>query len=281
MREKSRSSEWIGLVVKERDEKALEIAKSVCAEIMKQGIEVRVPVEMSIDPQTVGAHGVFRLGKDRVDKLVVIGGDGTLLRTLRFFEDWTPVIMTIGAGRRCFFFDLEGTEGPQFIEKFLRGEYVVHSYQRLLVTVEGKGKWSCLNEAVIAGDRGRIAELEVLVGQQTLYRMRGDGVIIASTPGSTAYSLSAGGPVIDLLLEAIIVTPLNPMQLQLRPVVLNPLSSVRVRILGRANCTLYVDGDPVVEVGVGETVSVRLHEVPARVARFRWVRFYEKTFSRP
>ncbi len=269
----------VGIVVK-GDEKSIEIAKLACRELRENKAKPMLAVESRVDLSEVGADELFSLREECPDKIIVIGGDGTLLKTLLTLGSKDPVIMTIGAGRRCFFFDIEGLEGVSFIKHFLRGNYVVYRYSRLCVEVNSKPQTCFLNEAVVASSRDSIAELEVRVGYHKLYRIRGDGVIIATTPGSTAYSLSAGGPIVDLLNPSIIVTPLNPIQLNLRPVVLNCLSSVEVVVEGCSNTELYLDGVRYKKLEKNDTVRVRLCSKPARIARFRWYRFYERLFKR-
>ena len=272
-------SQFVGVVVK-GDEKSIDIARQACGELRRRGVKALIAEESRVPPETVGADGVFSLKRECPGKIIVVGGDGTLLKTLLTLGSRDPVIMTIGAGRRCFFFDVEGIEGVSFIKNFLRGDYVVYRYCRLSIELNSKQTACFLNEAVIASSRDGIAELDVRVGYHKLYRIRGDGVIIATTPGSTAYSLSAGGSIVDLLNPSIIVTPLNPIQLNLRPVILNQLSSVEVVVEGGSSIGLYLDGVRYGRLSRGDVARVKLCSKPARIARFRWYRFYERVFKR-
>lgn len=271
----------IVVVVKRGSNTALEAARQVVRLVGEEGYTPYFAVENG-QPHVADALGVGQMSVSdpRACKLIVIGGDGTLLRTAHRLGDNSPDIMTIGAGRRCFYFDLDSREGPEYVGSFLRGEYLVQYYMRMRVLLGGI-EHPFLNEAAIVGDRAKLVRLEVRVGDVKLYDVFGDGLIVATTPGSTAYSLSAGGPVVDQLHNSIVVTPLNPIQLHLRSIVLDPYTpvSVYVRKDGTAP-QLIVDGISKGLLDLGSRLKIILHPKPLRVARFRWVRFYERTFER-
>ncbi len=277
-----RHCENIVVVVKRGSTTALEAARQVVDIAKERGYRVFLADENDTpDLADVLGVGLMSVSDPRACKLVVIGGDGTLLRTAHKLGRNSPDIMTIGAGRRCFYFDLDSDEGPGFVEAFLRGEYLVQYYMRMAVRLENGDETPFLNEAAIVGDRAKLVRLEVRVGGVKLYDVFGDGLIVATTPGSTAYSLSAGGPVVDQLHNSTVITPLNPIQLHLRPVVMDPYTPIGIYVRKDGTVPqLIVDGIPLGELTLGSRLKIRLHPKPLRLARFRWVRFYERTFER-
>ncbi len=273
----------IGIVVKKNSNVAFTVAKKLIRELIDKGYDPILASENNIPIEKLGFNvRLLSLSDRELCKIIVVGGDGTLLRTAQLLGENDPEIMTIGAGRRCFYFDLDSHEGPNYLDSFLKGEYLLQYYPRMKVKVSSTGEnWVFLNEVALVGDRGKLVRLEVMVSDTKLYEAFGDGIIIATTPGSTAYSLSAGGPVVEMLHNSIIVTPMNPIQLHIRPVVLNPFSLVKVYV--RKDGTkpvLIVDGMRVSNISLGSTIVFHMAPKPLRIARFRWVRFYERTFER-
>jgi NAD+ kinase len=273
--------DWTGLVVKGDSWIALETAEKIIDEAKKLGEELRIPDEWGIESEKKAFKKLkrFSLIGDRPCRIIVIGGDGTLLKLLQYPAAEDAIIMTIGAGRRCYFFDIDNTEVQGALTRLLEKDYIEHRMWRLRINACNEYSAKALNEIAILGDNTRITRMTVIMGFRKVFEVVGDGLIVSTTQGSTAYSLSAGGPIVDPLLLSMIITPVNPVALNIRPIVVEPFSEIRVRIpQGEKRLRLLVDG-----IGFGGIpekceVKIRLDEKPVRVARTRWVRFYERLF---
>ncbi len=204
------------------------------------------------------------------DFIVVIGGDGTLLYVASKTPCDTPPILTIRAGRRAFLLELEGSELKLGLENFLQGKYFLERHRRLKF-----GDFNAMNEIAVLSKGRRVTKLSVTSGESVIYKgLEGDGVIISTTLGSTAYALSAGGPLIDPRLDAILVVPVNPIQLNVRPVVLPPDAEVTINIeYSPDDVSVLIDG--IISVK-SDTITSRLNGPYVNLARLRSRKFYER-----
>ncbi len=268
------------MVVKKGSLQAYEIGLRVASAARRLGVEA-VFERSGVEDMRPRDTGLFELGGEVPERLVIVGGDGTLLRTLHHIGGEPPLIMTVRAGRRGFFFDVEPYEVEERFEDFVRGRFKVFEYERLAATVGGEALPLALNEDAVLAREGKIIRITVYRDDEKIYSLDGDGLIIATTAGSTAYALSAGGPIVDPGLQAIVIAPLNPIQLHLRPVVLPLDAEVRVEIRsGSPVARVLSDGQTGVEAGPGVEVDVRRAYSPVRIARFRVEGFYERLFTR-
>ncbi|MEM0060783.1 MAG: NAD(+)/NADH kinase [Fervidicoccaceae archaeon] len=217
---------------------------------------------------------VFPLEKIKPCWSIIVGGDGTLLKAVRFDRIRNSVIATVGSGRRCYYFDITTRDIEGLLKRLVKRNFI----EQHLWMLEAKGdgfRENFLNEIVIHGGSIKVIELRISINGDELYRLAGDGVIIATSSGSTAYSLSAGGPIVDPLLSSIVITPLSSMSLHARPIVVDPFSTIEVEVLKRTGKErMIVDGQ--VDFPVPSKVGISLNEVPLRIARVRWMRFYER-----
>ncbi|HEX4519943.1 MAG TPA: NAD(+)/NADH kinase [Gaiellaceae bacterium] len=192
---------------------------------------------------------------------VCLGGDGTILRALkRFLESGVPVI---GAnfGRVGFLAAIPGNELETGIARVFAGEYAVQSLPTLEVEVAG-GLHVAVNDAVVvSGSPGRIIELDYSLSGEDLGTQACDGLLCATPPGSTAYNLSNGGPVLVWGLEAAVITFVAPHTLHARPLVVGP--GFELEVVNRTpdvEAVVLVDGRPIGSLERGAPVRVRLGE---------------------
>lgn len=163
------------------------------------------------------------------DMLVVLGGDGTILGVAREYGEFDIPILGINHGNLGFLAEIEKTDSESFA-KILNGEYTVASHMTLNVNV-GKTKFNALNDAVIhRGGFSRMIEFSLYIEDKLVNSFLADGLIISTPTGSTAYSLSAGGPIADPVLEILIVTPICPHDLYSRSIILPAYKDVRITI---------------------------------------------------
>ncbi len=215
----------IGLVVKASKEAAEAAGKIIEA--------LQNTIEITLDPETASALGRKKgisISKMQVDLIVTVGGDGTILRTLQTLTRQIPII-GVNVGEVGFLADLHPKDAIPGIKALLRG-FEVEERARLSVSINEKPLPPAANEAVIVTARpAKISHFKILIDGQTLEEFRADGVVIATPTGSTAYAMSAGGPIIDPKVDAFIIVPLAPFKLSSRPWVVPARSEITVEIL--------------------------------------------------
>lgn len=233
------------------------------------------------------ALGVADLGSDRApgdaDLVLSIGGDGTMLRAVQSLHGALVPIVGINVGTLGYLTEVEPESLDHSLERWFAGptagEWQIDERMLLELQVHRAdgalaGTWTAVNEGVVEKqEAGHTVRLQVRIDGAPFTTYAADGIIVATPTGSTAYSLSARGPVLSPRLKALLLTPVSPHQLFDRSLVLDPTESVEVELLGHRAAMLSVDGQPAVALAEGDRVTV----VPSgRVARF--VRFGERRF---
>lgn len=212
------------------------------------------------------------------DLFIAVGGDGTIIHTAKLAASFGKPILGVNAGKLGF---TAGVERDQLflLPNLLRGEY--REEQRLMLAVQVFSQARCmihraLNDAVVSGERAKIIDYEMALGENHGYRYRADGFIVATPTGSTAYSLSAGGPVIEPTLDCLVYTPICPHSLFNRSVVFEADTKLAVSIpdtLGRLFLT--VDGEEPVELYSGDKLVFSRAERSARLLKLDQNDFYD------
>lgn len=182
---------------------------------------------------------VNKLSKEKLgelcDLIIVVGGDGSFLDAARSIVNWGRPMVGINRGRLGFLTDISPQAFKQYLLPILQGKYQTESRFLLDMTLmrdnQAIGSSSALNDVVLySGDIARMIEFEVRINQQFVYRLRSDGLITATPTGSTAYSLSGGGPILHPTLEAIVLVPMHPHTLTSRPIVLDSNDKIELHI---------------------------------------------------
>ncbi|MCI4358383.1 MAG: NAD(+)/NADH kinase [Thermoplasmata archaeon] len=192
------------------------------------------------------------------DALVVLGGDGTILYTLQ--RSRIP-ILPINAGTVGFLAEIDGENPKAFegaVERLLRGAYHVEDRMKLASSIGRVPLPDATNEVVVhTGQVAKMRLFEILVDRRPVGRLRADGVIVATSTGSTSYALSALGPIVDPSIEGILVAALAPFQSTQRAVLIDPLRIVGVRLVQEGkDGVVVVDGQEERPVAGGATVTV-------------------------
>ena len=210
-----------------------------------------------------------------VDAMLTLGGDGTLLRAARIVEDHPVPILGINLGRLGFLTCCPVEALEDALGRLAAGAYVVEPRMTLDARVRGSNGddtavWRALNDVVLhKGGFARVVTMWVQANGETVAHYSADGVVIATPTGSTAYNLSAGGPVVFPTLETILVTPVSAHTLALRPLVLPPTSEITVRVEdGPDELLVTVDGQVGATFAVGQTLVVRRSAHPVPIVRF-------------
>jgi NAD+ kinase len=179
-------------------------------------------VELVFDAQEAGKHGVAVTDGKRPDLAIVLGGDGTMLRGLKRFLGTGVPVLGVNFGRVGFLTAIGADELERGLARVFAGEYRILSLPTLEAALNGESE-TAVNDIVVAGGTlGRMVELNWAIGGEDLGVQACDGVICATPPGSTAYNLSNGGPVLVWGLEAMVVTFVAPHSLHARPLVVGP-----------------------------------------------------------
>lgn len=218
---------------------------------------------------------------EQLDALLTLGGDGTLLRGARMLEGHEVPILGVNMGRLGFLTCCPADQLEHSLMRFARGDYTVETRMQLRAAVFGpdrreRDRWLALNDvAVHKGGFARVVTLRVAVDDELIASYAADGVVIATPTGSTAYSLSAGGPVVVPTLETLIVTPVSAHTLGLRAVVLPSTSRVTVQSEGAPDeLMITVDGQGGTTFLEGETLEVRKGESSIKIVRFPGSSFF-------
>ncbi len=252
----------VGIIANIAKEKSSEYTASLREWMIGRGLEVYL--EEGIAAKIGGLPGVERRKLwSIVDLIVVFGGDGTILRTARLVRDRDVPIVGINLGVFGYLTEVNLDEMYSAMEVILAGEFQVE--KRMMLDVEISGgeetflEGSVLNDVVInRGNLSRIIELETTVDDRYMTTFKADGLIISTPTGSTAYSLSAGGPIVFPELYSIIINPICPHTLTNRPIILPESAEIKVKLRTMekgANVTL--DGQVSFTVKSGDTVTIR------------------------
>jgi NAD+ kinase len=211
-----------------------------------------------------------------VELAMVLGGDGTILKAAEIVRDAQTPLLGINLGHVGFLAESERDGLTDAVRRVVERDYVVKQRLALDVTVFVEGKeafktWA-LNEAAIEKNaREKMLEVVLEIDRRPLSSFGCDGVVVATPTGSTAYSFSAGGPVVWTSVEALLVVPLSAHALFARPLVVSPKSMIAVEIMERSagSGVLWCDGRRTWELPPGARVEIKRSTVPVRLARFR------------
>lgn len=226
-----------------------------------------------------------------IDVLVIIGGDGTILRAVRELQRFSVPIIGINRGRVGFLTEATVEETEEALSLLLSGGGMIDERALLCIDVQRKRKTvfsgCALNEAVIAqGTISRLISLRTSIDGEPLATYQSDGLIIATPTGSTAYSLAAGGPVVHPGIPGIILTPINPHSFSQKPIVIPGGRTVEVEILAKGNSALdsevglTLDGQVYRPLGSFDRVMARVHEMTVKFLRRRQDTFYSSLRSK-
>ncbi|HVP96172.1 NAD(+)/NADH kinase [Methanoregula sp.] len=214
------------------------------------------------------------LNQADADIAVVIGGDGTILRTVQQMHEQIPVI-GINHGEVGFLADLEPAQARKFARSLAPG-LDIEERMRLALLQDGKILGDALNEALIVTTRpAKMLRFSILVDGVVTEQFRSDGLLVSTPTGSTAYAMSAGGPIVDPRIEAFLLVPLAPYLLSSRPHVISSCRKLEIRLESSKPAKLVLDGQKTVELGSSASLVVQRAREPARFVNVHR-NFFEK-----
>jgi NAD+ kinase len=208
-----------------------------------------------------------------VDVVVVVGGDGTFLSVARCIERSSLPVIGINFGGLGFLTSISAQSCFVKLEKIFSGDFQIEERMRLRVSVQREGKeifsHRVLNDAVInKGALARIVDLRATIDGKFLTHYRGDGLIISTPTGSTAYNISAGGPIIFPTAQAMIITPICPFTLTNRPIILPAHVTIQAEISGPStDVTLTLDGQVGCLIQQSDRIIVTAAATPLRIIK--------------
>ncbi|HEX2917259.1 MAG TPA: NAD(+)/NADH kinase [Edaphobacter sp.] len=213
--------------------------------------------------------------REKPNLVIVLGGDGTLLAAARAFAHSPTPILGVNLGSLGFLTEIPLSELYTALESWCDNcasiEVRDMMHAELIRNGAALKHWDALNDIVVSkGAIARMAEFTVEIDKQFVATMRADGIIISTPTGSTAYNLAAAGPIVMPSVNALVVTPICPHLLTIRPIVVPGDAEVNIRVDGGANLTyLTVDGQEAVELEIGDEIHCRRSEHSVRLLRPR------------
>ena len=250
------------------------LAVAVCQRLRQAGVTVVV------ERQEGGLPSAAQIARSLEGSAlaVAVGGDGTIMHVAKAAALADRPVLGINGGHLGFLAGLE-RDGLDALPRLLAGEYTTEQRLLLEISVERGTQrlvYYAMNEAVVSrGALSRLVDVTVTNGRQEVLACRGDGVIVATPTGSTAYSLSAGGPVVDPAVECLLVTPVCPHTVTPRAQILPAAAQQTVQVAsGEAFVT--VDGEENAAFSPEDRIGVRRAERPARLIRLTDVTFYQE-----
>lgn len=230
-------------------------------------------ISLSINPSLSDALGETAMrdqcGFADCDILIVLGGDGTILRALDAAIPNDLPILGVNLGRLGFLTEIETADLERDLQSLLEGRFTIDARMTMCIEGYAEDKIFALNEIVIdrASPEVRILSLEYQANGTVVNRISGDGLIVASSTGSTAYSLSAGGPVVSPGLDCFVLTPICPHMLNVRPVVLSASDRITIRLTDdRSGARAVLDGRKWIPLA-GEDAQIVIYR-SSRSAKF-------------
>ena len=218
-----------------------------------------------------------------IDALISLGGDGTLLRGARLIDGAPVPILGVNLGRLGFLTTCGTEDMDDALRLLASGEYVAEARMALQATaVDGNGanrqSWRALNDFVVhKGGFARVVRVGISVNGESIGTYAADGVIVSTPTGSTAYSLSAGGPVVVPTVESILLTPISAHALGVRPMIVPPDAEVAIDTSRSSEMLMVtVDGQVGTELVPGEMLVVKRADSPVHIIRLPGTSFFER-----
>ncbi|MFZ0323686.1 MAG: NAD kinase [Actinomycetes bacterium] len=263
-------------------------ARALASRLLASGLVVRALDDEAADLALPGLEPVSAgpTAADGCELVVVLGGDGTILRGAELARHADVPLLGVNLGRVGFLAEAEQHDLGDVADQVARRSWTVEERLALEVTVDVAGSvihrdWALNEISLEKAARERMIEVLVAVDDRPLSRWGCDGVVVATPTGSTAYAFSAGGPVVWPEVEAMLVVPLSAHALFSRAMVVAPASTVSIELQpGTHQGVLWADGRRTVELPEGARVLVNRHPQPVRLARFGRTPFTERLVAK-
>ena len=269
----------VGLYINVFRDKDFSVSKELIKLFKENGIEI---VLEKISGECFSEEASFdknNIGGD-IGLIVTVGGDGTILSIITQAAEKGIPVLGVNMGKVGFLTELEKTEVRDYISVIKAGRYAVEERVMLEAVINGKPSYSVLNEWVV-NRSARMVSLDVFVGGKLLDNYYADGFLVATPTGSTAYSLSAGGPILAPDTKCINLTAINSHSLHNRPVVVGDDEIIEIKIKDdKAPAKLIADGEIIREVSSKDSIIIKKSDVKARFVRLKPQDFYFRLLNK-
>ncbi len=231
----------VGIVARYDKKQALKLAEELAEYLKNKGLEVYI--EDTLAGKLNVQEKMVPLGKMKTDFIITIGGDGTILRTCITAPKPEPPILAVNMGVRGFLTEVEPKAACAAVERILKGEFKIEKCAKLAVSTDEKTMPDALNDVVIsAGEPSKILYTQILKDGKPILKCQADGLIVSTQTGSTGYSLSAGGPVLDSEVDAFVLTPICSLTV-FRSLVFPADSKVSIEAIRPKEMLVLIDGN--------------------------------------
>jgi NAD+ kinase len=236
---------------------ALAFAEKISALLAEEGCDI----VFDTGTAAAGTRGTG-LADAGADVAIIVGGDGTILRTIQQMDRPVPVL-GINWGGVGFLADLEPSDALAFI-KTLPAGFSVEERMRISLYKDGVSLGTALNEAMIVTTRpAKMLSIAIAIDGVVAEQFRADGLLISTPTGSTAYAMSAGGPIVDPQVQGFLLVPLAPYMLSSRPHLISSSRHLEVQLESSKPANLAIDGQQIFELGKSSTIEIRRSGKPA------------------
>jgi NAD+ kinase len=268
----------VGLVARYDKKPALKLTEELAEYFKKK--ELKVYIEDTLAGKIVVEDEMVPLSQMKADFLITIGGDGTILRTCISVPKPEPPILAINMGVRGFLTEVEPKNACEAVEEILKGNYKIEKCAKLAVTVGEHALPDALNDVVIsAGEPSKILDTQICKDGKPILKIQADGLIVATQTGSTGYSISAGGPVLDPAVDAFVITPICSLTV-FHSLVFPANSTITFNVVEPKEMFVLIDGNYRKLVSIKEPmVKVTISKNVTKFIRFE-TDFYDRLRSR-
>lgn len=256
----------VGILAKTESKEALSMAKRVHRVVTDRGLTPILERQLSISSR-LGSGRTLKSMK--VDLMITLGGDGTVLKAAREMSGPKTPILAVNLGRRGYLTEIEPEHFERQFDRWLKGDFQIEEQFRLSVSQNGRWIGDCLNEALLLpATPDKMVNISATQSNKRIIKARADGFMVATPTGSTAHSFSAGGPVLETSLDVIVMTLIAPLQ-PVRSLVVPADRKLTVKLETPGPTSILVnDGTPVKKVGLGESIELKKSANSARFVRF-------------
>jgi NAD+ kinase len=267
----------VGLVARYDKKPAIKLAEELAEYLKTKGLKVYIEDTLA---GKINAQGkLVPLASMKTDFIITIGGDGTILRTCIATPKPEPPILAINMGVRGFLTEVEPKDACAAVEKCINGEYKIEKCAKLAVSTGGKAAPDALNDVVIStGEPSKILYTQIFKDEKPILKCQADGLIVSTQTGSTGYSLSAGGPVLDKEVDAFVLTPICSLTV-FRSIVFPADSIVTIKAIRPKKVLVLIDGNYQLVTAKDSTLTVTRSKNVTSFIRFK-DDFYNRLRSR-
>jgi NAD+ kinase len=231
----------VGIVARYDKKQALTLADELSDYLAKRGVDIYL--ENTLQGKLESKGKMVPLTEMKTDFVITIGGDGTILRTCLALPKPEPPILAVNMGVRGFLTEVNPKDACAAVDKILKGDFKIEKCSKLAASVNGEATPDALNDVVVSGgEPSKILYMQIYKDAKPILQLEADGVIVSTQTGSTGYSLSAGGPVLDPNVNAIVVTPICSLT-TMRSMVLPAGAKITIESARAKEMLLLIDGN--------------------------------------